>query len=107
MTTITFSIDDELLTVVEKAMKRRKFSSRSEFMRDIIRSKYIDEYDETKYLMSSAENKKILTQSIADAEDSDKKSELVDMTNFFKKIKKTNNPEEIMNLLKNMPTDDA
>lgn len=43
MTTFNISMDDELAEFVDQMMKRFKFSNRSEFFRDLVRQKYIEE----------------------------------------------------------------
>ena len=78
MTTITFSIDSELLGAMKTDMKKYKFSSRSEFLRSLIREHHIGqrnnhEYKDYRYngfdndwdyLMSSEANKKTLLKSL-------------------------------------------
>lgn len=40
MTTYSISLNDELAEIVEQEMKSRKFSNRSEFFRDLVRTKF-------------------------------------------------------------------
>lgn len=40
MTTYSISLNNELAELVEKEMKSRRFSNRSEFFRDLVRNKF-------------------------------------------------------------------
>jgi metal-responsive CopG/Arc/MetJ family transcriptional regulator len=78
MTTYSISLNDELADLVEHEIKSRKFANRSEFFRDLVRTKFLSSEN-----TSSIEEIPVYSEDYKLIQEREKNAELVDFNDIL------------------------